>query len=221
MAKPGSFGKTLRKLPRLNNLPDVVVPDDAPSYEIFGAINGLSGSRLPKVHTQPPDMETQQHHDMTIDDEEIDVTVGTCENQSLPVNRLDAQTHTHNTDSLVVATVPDIPPTPLNSPKEAHPLPEHMPTNLEVRFIASVEDKIPVTLATGDLLMAIDNGRVKFMFRGPNIPDDSIIQWIKEGKLNTTSTPIKIVDKPVFKKARNGRQDREDGGRHKVRIYKR
>lgn len=54
MAEPGTFGKTVRELLKMNNLPDVVLPDDAPSYEIFGAINGLCNTELPTVltHTQ-------------------------------------------------------------------------------------------------------------------------------------------------------------------------
>lgn len=47
MAKPGTFGKTVRELLRLNNLPDVVLPDDAPSFESFSAINGLNQQAYP------------------------------------------------------------------------------------------------------------------------------------------------------------------------------
>lgn len=204
MAKPGSFGRTLRELLRLNNLPDVVVPDDAPSCEIFGAINGLTGTQMPKVYTQPPEGQVQQRPQMDTDDKEIDVTVGTCENQSRPVNKSDKQTLQHNTESLAIASALDIPPMPMNSPERARASQEHIPTNLEVRFIASAEDKVPVTLATRDLLSAIDNGRVKSMYRGPNLPEDSIMKLIREGRRNTTTTPIKKVEKPVFKKARNG-----------------
>lgn len=40
IARLGTFGRTMCELLRLNNLLDVIYPDDAPSAEIFGVING-------------------------------------------------------------------------------------------------------------------------------------------------------------------------------------
>lgn len=52
MAQPGTFGKTVRNLLKLNNLPDGVLPEDAPSFEIFGTINGLRPTEIPPVQVQ-------------------------------------------------------------------------------------------------------------------------------------------------------------------------
>lgn len=49
LAKPGAFRKIVRSLLRMNNMPDVVLPDDAPSALIFVAINGLTQAQQSEV----------------------------------------------------------------------------------------------------------------------------------------------------------------------------
>lgn len=69
MACPGTFGKTVRKLLRLNNLPDIIVPDDALSHEIFGALNGLTGDQMPTVKVMQDAQDIQDMEDSDDKDE--------------------------------------------------------------------------------------------------------------------------------------------------------
>lgn len=221
MAKPGTFGKTLRELLRLNNLPDVVLPDNAPSFEIFGAINGLSPNQVPQLNMPPNEVDKSNQPLLQMEEEEIDVTIGT-QDQNATVLEPSVKPRPNIQPSIPeAATSTDIPPTPINSPQRPQVTHEQAPDNLEVRFISSSDDKIPESLTTSDLLTAIDHGRVKFLYRGPNISEDRELHWIREGHINTTITPIRRVDRTVYKKARNGWQQRDESNKLKVRVFQR
>lgn len=49
LAISGTVGKLARALLRKNNMPDVILPDDAPSALIFGAFNGLTSTQQSEV----------------------------------------------------------------------------------------------------------------------------------------------------------------------------
>lgn len=69
-------------------------------------------------------------------------------------------------------------------------------------------------------MTAIENEKLKYLYRGTKVPEETIMKWIREGKINTTTNNIRKVDRAVYKNARNRWQDRDEGGRQKVRIYK-
>lgn len=78
LAKPGSFGNSMKDLLKLNNLPEVNMPDDAPSTAIFGVINCLNmtaGSEVtptdvPNLGINLTSTETQEDDPTTNTDEE-------------------------------------------------------------------------------------------------------------------------------------------------------
>lgn len=90
-------------------------------------------------------------------------------------------------------------PTPVNSPSRSETKEEETLRKLEIRFIASQDDKIPDSLSPNDLLSAIDRGRVKYLFRGVKIPDDQILHMIKEGKIMTLRNSIRRIDRTIYK----------------------
>lgn len=75
LARPGTFGMTMQELLRLNNLPDVVYLDDAPSPEIFGVIKN--------AQSPDSDMNIINMSDIRLDESDleagVDVKVDTME----------------------------------------------------------------------------------------------------------------------------------------------
>ena len=65
IAIPGSFGATVKKLLKKNNLPEVDLPDDAPSSQIF-----RMATNLPKLNTE---IITHSHTESESEEEEVDV----------------------------------------------------------------------------------------------------------------------------------------------------
>ena len=66
IAVPGSFGATVKKLLRKNNLPEVELPDDAPSAEIFRVTTSFPTENM-NINTQ---MDTESESEEGTDEEE-------------------------------------------------------------------------------------------------------------------------------------------------------
>lgn len=207
MARPGSFGKTVRELLKLNNLPDVILPDDAPSFEIFGAINGLQPLDIPEVRTQhgghgreDSDADVETETDVDVLDDGFEASGVSRMDMS---SRLDITSQFDQSSQMI--TIEER---------------EKEPVKLAICFITSEDDNIPDSLAPPDLIKAIDRGRVKYICRGTYVSGDILLKFIKDGEINTLKNLIKKVDKSTFKKVRNGFQERGSGEKRRKRTYK-
>lgn len=221
MAKPGSFGKTIKELFKLNSLPEVTLPDDAPSFEIFGAINGMTTEENPLVRTTVPEEMEEEDHTQQEMDTDLLPTGKLSDILSRPEDQSVREKIQRYTEEIRMTQQPDdIPPTPSNSPKREASRYEDLPKEFDICFITSTDDRVPDSLAPTDLTTAIERGRVKYIFRVASIPDETIMKWIRDLKFNTKKNPVRRVDSSIYRKTRNGRQDREGGGKQhqKARV---
>lgn len=185
MAHPGTFGSTVRELLKINKLPDVILPDDAPSYEIFGTINGLQPTDIPAVKTQHG---RQRRVDSDL--EEIDVETET------DVDIVDDVCEASGTSQMDMTSQLDIiSQFEQSSQMITVDMDQKEPIRLGIRFITSEEDNVPDSLAPPDLLRAIDRARVKYIYRGTHVSEDIILKLIREGEINTLKNSIKKVEK--------------------------
>lgn len=71
LAVPRSFGATARELFRLNGLPDLKLPDNAPSEKLFGAMMGQNtlGNLTTRLGTLADITETMMEEDGSSDEE--------------------------------------------------------------------------------------------------------------------------------------------------------
>lgn len=114
MARPGTFGRTVRELLKVNNLPDVILPENAPSYEIFGAINGLTNAQILTVQVHP--QETQQMKEDS-DDESIEIAAKVSDIMPCPEDKSVRQKiEMYSGDKDRPTHEREITPTPANSP---------------------------------------------------------------------------------------------------------
>lgn len=219
-ARPGTFGQTVRELLKLNNLPDVILPNDAPLYEIFGAINGLQPAQIPTVQVQPPE---HLHMDLESEQEEDEIEVASARiSDILPrpeVNSVRQKIELYSAEKDKEITYKDITPTPANSTSRESTKEEEILKKLEIRFTASQDERIPDSLSPQNLSTAIDRGRVKYLYRGVKIPEEKVLYFIKDGKITTLRNPIRRVDRSVYKKSRNGYQEREDSEKNGEKNY--
>lgn len=247
IAKPGTFGKTVKNLLRLNGLPEVILPDNAPSAEIFGIISGSNFNTDVNLQLNDPPLAPQpppSDDEMSEDEQDVDVIGNDARIPPHPppkskptkmtekpirsvrsMENLVATTSTSEPDTRVKihTYVPQdkqlatTSPTPCNSPEPQRR--DFSPADVEVSFFSSEEDKIPHILPPYDLMTAINTGRVKFTYRGTKIPETTLLRWFTEGRIHTKKTPIKTVDRAKFRKTRNGWSEYEQAAsKSKVRI---
>lgn len=229
IAKPGTFGRTMRELLRLNNLPDVVYPDDAPSAEIFGVINSSQGGDINTV-TIPSNIYDESS------DEEVDIM-----SEDEPGSEAGSSQGARGLPPPPPISKPQRKPKitsfakpsqkPQTKPKVIPPTPAPSPTStpetkrkhssiqgLEVVFVCSEDRPTPTIISPPDLISYIDIGRVKYRYRGAQATDQEIIEMIRSGRISTTNNPVQPVENVTFRKVRNGLIDRDTGGRSKTVV---
>lgn len=201
MAKPGTFGKTVRELLKLNNLPDVVLPDNAPSFEIFEAINGLNQQSSPiQISTQSTE-ENQEDEgsDMEIAAARLSDILPRPEDKSV---RQKIEMYGGEEDRSRYTS--EVTHTPANSPTRTETRTETQEEEIlkktDIRFTSSNDDRVPDSLSPLDLSAAIDRGRVKYVYRGIKVPEERILLFIREGKITSLRNHIRRVDRTIYKK---------------------
>lgn len=240
IARPGTFGRTVKHLLQLNGLPEVILPDNAPSADIFGVISGNRGD-LPDVNF---DLNLPQSSENSSDDE-TEVTEGAVGGLSLPpplprkqrkkrskplpkresekTSKLTEDSDTYSDIQMEVQPTKisekrslDISTTSGNAP-ESKTRKTYNFENIKARFIANKEDSIPPHMPSEDLIEGIKKGKVKYMFCGEKVPDDVFLGWVASGKIDTRINNIHKVSKSIFSYTRNGWQDRSSGSSYRVK----
>lgn len=69
IARPGTFGAIIKQLLKQSNLPEVILPDDAPSADIFRTVSAFPGNDLKVTVTEDPESDTESDIETTVDDE--------------------------------------------------------------------------------------------------------------------------------------------------------
>lgn len=139
MARPGTFGKTVKELFQLNNLPEVKLPDDALSFEIFGAINGITTEEMPEVRTQAMEMEEDGTQSQQLD-EDVQTTGRPSDLLPRPEEQsVREKIQLYTKESRKSSQIDDIRPTPSNSPERGDRHEEEM-QDKNIHFRTSSED---------------------------------------------------------------------------------
>lgn len=229
IATPGTFGATVKQLLIKNNLPQVILPDDAPSAQIFQMVSSFPGDNITinvnEPRTQAHAEESSTETDEEPEDDEMVVTHSQTETVPVPAPAQPVQR----------------PPRPPPSPeavrrRPTHQQPQgtgavtrrvqttHKPStkvihNLGLRLFASHDDRIPEQLAPRDLMHNISQGKIKYTYQESIVPERDLIRYLAEGRITTNHYPIETIENSIFKKIRPGlTKSPGDGDRGKYRA---
>ena len=196
IARPGSFGKTVKTLLRQNNLPEVNLPDDAPSAEIFRVTSSFPCDDI-NVHVNE---ETEAGSEVETDSEEEEIEVEEDMIESIQKPDLSTRSKLQQQNQQQAAAPPP-PPQKLRTPKKSR---RTVAKNLGLEFFASSTDNIQEVIPPAELVRNITQGRVKFTYCEDIIPEQELRRYFAEGRLSTERYPIQTVDRTTFKKIRSG-----------------
>lgn len=225
MVKPGTFARRVNHLLELNGLPKVILPDDAPSNDIFNVIN-----RLPE-YAATPDEEMEEQEELEEIDEEpaaaaaapttrvsatttsTTTTTKTTERETVPTQSSQAQTQRHQQQQQQAQ------PTAVR-PKEQRSMQQKRVTqqpkkmdqaqgkqqqsSVDIGLQFYSNEKGILDMTPDQLYRAIREGRVKFTYTESRISESDILRYIKDGTLTTDRNKIRTVDVSVYKKIRTG-----------------
>lgn len=208
LAKPGSFGAAAKTLLRMNNLPDINLPDDAPSAAIFGAMKTSETSTEQSETARPQEgavaLPTEEQ-DTTTDEGSIEIG---SEQQEMETDSQTQETPYTPVKSKVKQfekAPPAPPPSPIKQKQQQKQKQTQVTKDtIELKFYASEGSKIPTFLPTNQLIQCYQTNRIKFTFNGDIIDEDDIVKFIKQGRLTTKDFPIQTVDVQTFRKLRTG-----------------
>lgn len=226
IARPGTFGSSVKQLLRQNNLPEVILPDDAPSADIFNTVAAFPGEDLKvlvteEMETQSDEMETEDEIDVD-DEEELPEgatahTYTHTQHGSVSRSSSTATQRQHQTLPPTTTTTQQPPPTttttttttqlPPQPPSHKRKTPRKQPVqakNLGLEIFASEKDNIPQVVTPQQLVRGIKEGIIKYTYTEQVIPETALIRYFQEGRLSTERYPVQSVDHTVFRKIRSG-----------------
>ena len=197
IANPGCFGTTVKKLLKINNLPNVNLPDDAPSAEIFRMATNIPGENV-KIYTEDQDNESDSEEEVEVCVEEMEETEGAV-GYGPPTPALPQQTQR-------AQAPPPPPPSPSRSTRPRKTTEKLSRSNLGLELFSSSSDNIPEQITPQELTLAIKQGRVKYTYIAEIMPEAAVLRYFAEGKLTTQKYPIQRINRTAYKKIRNGIQ---------------
>lgn len=224
LALPGTFGRTVKRLMRKNNLPEIEMPDDAPSAAIFGAMTADPATTTGGMPEQDYQQKQQQDH---IDEDEQATALPTGKVTETETQSSDEEEEMEDEDDgeieMQYTPVKEktrryekaIPPAPPSSPakkKESSPVKRITKENIQLRLFAAEGHKIPTFLPSRELLQCIHTNRVKFIYNGDVTNEEDIKRFFKDGKISTKDFPIEVIDNSAYKKLRTGPAFKHDTG---------
>ena len=219
IAHPGSFGATVKKLLKINNLPNVNLPDDAPSAAIFRMTSNIAGENI-NVFTTDPEIDSESEGEVDVCGEAMEETEGAVgyDSPTLTQPQHTAQTHAPPTTTTAATnTTPTHLPSQSTRPRITVTKPTR--TNLGLELFSSSTENIPDTMTPQELTSAINQGKVKYTYVAEIMPETAIMRYFAEGKLSTENYPIHRVNRATYRKIRNGlRRSPGDQERHRLRT---
>lgn len=233
MINPGTFNQRVNQLLHLNNLPQVNMPDNAPSSELFNIITQLpeyaqEDNQEEEMPSDDSNTEVEIAHSATTDEtttsHQTDAAVTTPrrapQTQPAQPQRQQQQQHrqqqkqrqqTQQQQEIAVRPKEQRQRTQKPEPLAPPPSPERQTRqrqdhDLGLKFYTYKNSGVLETMAPDPLYRTIREGKVKYTYLLDLVSEADIINYIKDGTLNTEQNKIRSVENPVFKKIRNGLQ---------------
>lgn len=193
----------------MNNLPEINLPDDAPSGDIFKIVRENSTPldlNIPMSQEEEEQEETVQNEEMDSEHEGelvIDIQDEDQDKEEQTARQAQAQTQSTQTQSTR--------PKERRADKQQEVRRTDTSTNLGLRFFASANDKIPHKPNLRALHRLIEDKKVKYIYQTDLLTEQDLIRYVKEGKITADKYPVETVDHSVFKKIRCGQNRRTSG----------
>lgn len=227
LTKPGSFNNKLNQLLELNGLPTVILPDDAPSCELFKIINNSAD------YSQQASAFAMEEDSIT-DSAAIAMQTSQPEPPTAPAlsqkSKHQQQQQTQKQHYTLPAPLQDS-----TRPKEQRPgkkqpppappsTPEKSKQKLYVQDLGitlyAPEDESTQLDNPEQLYRAIKQGKVKYQYSTDRLSDEDFLRYIRDGTLSLETVPLRPVEPTTFKKIRNGLRRSSMGELHQKQKAK-